>query len=44
MPTLAISAIYCLWHFQAQTVRRRRERLLRDRVAYLLWVTAHQVR
>jgi hypothetical protein len=41
-PTLAVSAIYCIWqvYFRA---RLRRERTLRERVTYLLWVTANQI-
>jgi hypothetical protein len=41
--TLAVSIIYCVW----QAYRRscdRRERTLRERVAYLLWVMAHRVK
>ncbi len=39
VPTLAVSVIYCCY----QAYRRhllRRDRLLRERVAYLLWVMA----
>ncbi len=42
VPTLAISAIYCLWHHHGEH-QRRRERRLRARVAYMLWVMANQV-
>lgn len=42
VPTLAVSAIFCIW--QAYRLRRlRRERLLRERVAYMLWVMANRV-
>jgi hypothetical protein len=39
-PTVAVSAIYCLWHAWQQA-RGRRDRLLHVRVAYLLWAVAH---
>lgn len=39
-PTLAVSAIYCLWHVCFR-LRLRREQILRERVAYMLWVMAH---
>lgn len=39
VPTLAIAAIYCIW-FRANLVLRRRQRLLHERVAYMLWVAA----
>jgi hypothetical protein len=39
VPTLAVSAIYCLWHFHGEQLRRR-NRVLRERVAYMLWVVA----
>lgn len=42
MPTLAVSAIYCLWYHHAQRERRRDARL-RQRVAYMLWVMANQM-
>jgi hypothetical protein len=42
IPTLAISSIYCIWH--AHLLRqRRRERILCDRVTYMLWVLANRV-
>jgi hypothetical protein len=42
LPTLAVSTIYCLWaaYLRQQSQRRR---VLRDRVAYLLWVVAERV-
>jgi hypothetical protein len=41
-PLLAVSSIYCLW--RAYLVDRlRRERTLRRRVAYMLWVAAGQI-
>jgi hypothetical protein len=39
VPTLAVSAIYCLW-FHYRVGQLRRERTLRQRVAYMLWVIA----
>jgi hypothetical protein len=38
-PTLAVSAIFCIWNAYRQA-RLRRERLLRQRVAYMLWIVA----
>ena len=47
MPTLAIAALYCLWHHHEQWQRRRermqRARIRCERVAYMLWVMANQV-
>jgi hypothetical protein len=41
-PTLAVSVIYCLW--QAYRLSRlRRERVLRERVTFMLWVMAHEL-
>jgi len=37
--TLAISAIYCIWHGYREFCLRR-ESILRQRVAYMLWVVA----
>ena len=39
VPTLAVSAIYCLWHVHGEQLRRR-QRILRERVAYMLWIMA----
>lgn len=42
IPTLAISTIYCIWH--ANRLRQqRRERILRERVTYMLWVLANSL-
>jgi hypothetical protein len=38
MPTLAIAALYCLWHHH-----EKRQRVLCKRVAYMLWVMANQM-
>jgi hypothetical protein len=43
MPTLALSAIYCLYHFYLRERQRRRWQLLRERVTYMLWVAAQRV-
>jgi hypothetical protein len=40
-PTVAVSLIYCIWTAYRRFWRRRR-RLLCERVAYMLWVMAHQ--
>jgi hypothetical protein len=42
VPTLAVSAIYCLWHLHLER-RLRRDRLLRQRVAYMLWAAANEM-
>jgi hypothetical protein len=41
-PALAIALIYTIWHryFQYQM---HQQRLLRERVAYLLWVVAKRI-
>jgi hypothetical protein len=40
LPTLTIAAIFLAWS-ACHRERRRRARLLRERVAYMLWVAAH---
>lgn len=40
---LAVATLYYLWRAHYQT-RQRRQRVLRQRVAYMLWVMADQVR
>jgi hypothetical protein len=42
-PTLAVSAIYCLWSAYRRHQLQRRRRVLCDRLAYLLWVIAERV-
>jgi hypothetical protein len=37
LSAVLISTIYCFWSAYAREAARRRERLLRERVAYLLW-------
>ena len=39
LPTLTVSAIYCVWNLY-RVAQRQRQRRLRERVAYLLWVVA----
>jgi hypothetical protein len=39
MATFAISTIFCLWQAYRQA-QERRERVLRERVAYMMWVAA----
>lgn len=42
IPTLAISSIYCIW--QANRLRQqRRQRILCERVTYMLWVLANSL-
>jgi hypothetical protein len=40
-PTLAVATIYCLW-FRANQDFIRRQRTLRERIAYMLWCAAHE--
>ncbi len=42
-PTLAISAIYCLYEFYLRDRERRKQRTLRERVTYMLWVMAQRM-
>ena len=39
LPTLLVTAIFYCWHVY-QCEKRRRIRLLRERVAHMLWVMA----
>jgi hypothetical protein len=41
-PTLAVSAIYCIWHAYLRH-RLNSRRLLHERVAHMLWVMASGV-
>jgi hypothetical protein len=43
-PTFAVSVLFCFWDTcrRARLARLRRERALRQRVAYMLWVMATQ--
>jgi hypothetical protein len=38
-PTLAVASLYCLWSVYRRSLRGR-ERALRERVVYMLWVLA----
>jgi len=42
LPTLAIATVYCLWHARAQALQLK-QRLLRERVTWMLWVMANDV-
>ena len=42
LSTLAVSTIYCLWCAYQRT-RLQQQRVLRERVAYMLWVVASQM-
>ena len=39
MATIAVSTIYALWHSYS-AIQARRQELLRERVAYMLWQMA----
>jgi|GEM_PF-4547762 len=39
-PTLAVSAIYCIWNTYLR-LRVKQELTLRQRVAFMLWVMAN---
>jgi len=39
LPTLAVTAIYYCWHV-LYLEKRRRDRVLRERVTYMLWTMA----
>ena len=39
LPTLAVSAVYCLWNGY-RIAHLQRLRKLRERVAFMLWVAA----
>jgi hypothetical protein len=41
-PTLMVSVIYCLWSAYRLS-RLRRLRVLRERVAFMLWVMAQEI-
>jgi hypothetical protein len=41
--TVAVSMIYCLWDAYRRINPQPRHRLLRERVAYMLWVMAGQL-
>jgi hypothetical protein len=39
VPTLAVASVYCLWSIYRRALKKR-QRLLRGRVAFLLWTLA----
>jgi hypothetical protein len=39
---LAVSAIFCLWQIYRRQEQARRQRQLRQRVAFLLWEMANR--
>jgi len=39
LPTLTVSVLYCFWNFY-RLVQYQRQRRLRERVAYMLWIVA----
>jgi hypothetical protein len=40
IPTLSVSAVFCIYNAYRQHLLRR-QRLVRERVAYMLWYVAH---
>jgi hypothetical protein len=42
--TLILAAIYIVWKSYLRYYQRRRQRILRERVAYMLWTAAARVR
>ncbi len=42
LPTLAVSTLYCFWNLYRLYVHQR-ERRLRERVTYMLWVMASEL-
>lgn len=42
LPTIAVATIFCLYDL-ARRFQKRRERTLRERVAYMLWVLAEDL-
>ena len=43
LSTLAVSAIYCIWQAYVRYELVARQRQLRERVAYMLWVMAQSI-
>jgi len=41
VPTLAVATIYCLW-MRIRMWQNRRQRRIRERVAYMLWCAANE--
>ncbi len=42
LPTLAVSMVYCFYRAYA-LIQKQRQKRLRERVAWMLWVMAEQV-
>jgi len=42
LPTLAVATVYCFWRLCTLALQQR-ERRLRERVTYMLWVMANEV-
>ena len=42
LPTIAVATVYCFWHVYALALKQR-ERRLRARVSYMLWVMANGI-
>jgi hypothetical protein len=43
LPTLAVSAFYCIWR-RISGAQQRLERIICDRVTFMLWVIANERR
>lgn len=41
LPTLAIATVYCFWQIY-EVARKQKERRLRERVTWMLWVMAQE--
>ena len=42
LPTLAVAAVYCFW-YACEQARRLKQRRLRERVTWMLWVMANDL-
>ena len=42
LPTLMVTAVFYCWHVYRREMLRR-DRVLRERVAYMLWVMAQRI-
>lgn len=42
LPTLAVATVYCFWQLYAAAFHQRQRRL-RNRVAFMLWVMANEI-
>ena len=41
LPTLAVATVYCFWHLYEAALKKK-ERRLRERVTWMLWVMAQE--